>query len=66
MKTKNNKYMLLVGLGVALLTSSGCVKNLSDFGGINNNPNATTSPIPSALLTNALVETDWLLSIWPV
>ncbi|MES2329399.1 MAG: SusD/RagB family nutrient-binding outer membrane lipoprotein [Bacteroidota bacterium] len=54
MKTMINKYILMAGLGAALLTTSGCVKHLDDFGGINNNPNATTSPIPSALLTNAL------------
>lgn len=44
----------MVGLGTALLTSTGCFKHLGDYGTINNNPNATTSPIPSALLTNAL------------
>lgn len=54
MITKINKYIMLVGLGAALLTTSGCVKHLGDFGSMNNNPNATTAPIPSALLTNAL------------
>lgn len=54
MTTKINKYLLMVSLGAALLTSTGCSKQLGDYGTINNNPNATTAPIPSALLTNAL------------
>lgn len=49
-----NKYLLMVGLGTALLTTTGCFKHLGDYGTMNNNPNATTAPIPSALLTNAL------------
>ena len=54
MKTKINKYFLMVSLGTALLTTSGCFKHLGDYGTTNNNPNATTAPITSALLTNAL------------
>ena len=54
MKTKINKYLIMVGLGSALLTTTGCFKHLGDYGTTNNNPNATTSPITSALLTNAL------------
>lgn len=54
MRTIFNKYLLVVGLGTALVTSTGCFKHLGDYGTMNNNPNATTAPIPSALLTNAL------------
>lgn len=54
MKTKINKYLLVVSLGITLLTASGCFKHLGDYGTMNNNPNATTAPITSALLTNAL------------
>lgn len=54
MKTIINKYLLMVSLLTALLTTSGCFKHLGDFGTMNNNPNATTAPITSALLTNAL------------
>lgn len=44
----------MVSLGITLLTATGCFKHLGDYGTTNNNPNATTAPIPSALLTNAL------------
>lgn len=54
MRTNINKYILMVGLGGALLTTSSCTKGLGDYGDTNNNPNATTAPITSALLTNAL------------
>ena len=54
MRTNFNKYILMVGLGGALITTSGCTKSLGDYGDTNNNPNATTAPITSALLTNAL------------
>ncbi len=54
MKTRINKYLLMVSLVTALLTTSGCFKHLGDYGTMNNNPNATTAPITSALLTNAL------------
>jgi hypothetical protein len=54
MMTNFNKYILMVGLGGALLITSSCNKDLGDYGTINNNPNATTAPITSALLTNAL------------
>src|SRR5687767_11735157 len=36
-----------------LLGAVSCEK-IEDFGDINSNPNATTKPIPSALLTNTL------------
>ena len=54
MTTKINKYLLMLGLGTTLLASTGCFKHLGDYGRTNNNPNATTAPITSALLTNAL------------
>lgn len=53
MKLINNKLWLAVVSG-AMLTTAGC-KKLSDFGDTNVNPAATTTPITSALLTNALV-----------
>lgn len=52
MKLINNKTVLAV-LSGAMLTTAGC-KKLSDFGDTNVNPAATTIPITSALLTNAL------------
>ena len=51
---KINKLIIMVGLGTTLLTTTGCFKHLGDYGSTNNNPNATTSPITSALLTNAI------------
>ncbi len=54
MKNNINKYLLLVGLGTALLSTTGCFKKLGDYGTMNSNPNATTAPITSALLTNAI------------
>ncbi|RXK62487.1 SusD/RagB family nutrient-binding outer membrane lipoprotein [Lacibacter luteus] len=53
MKRMNIKQMALV-LGVSALTFTGCKKAIDDFGTLNNNPNATTVPITSALLTNVL------------
>jgi len=41
-----------LALGVLALAFTGCKKGIDDFGTINNNPNATTTPITSALLTN--------------
>ena len=51
MNYKYIKYLVLLWLGVAVLPSCDKVK---DFGSTNLNPNNTTSPIPSALLTNVL------------
>jgi hypothetical protein len=54
MNMKHNlKYKFTAAaLMVALLWGPSCKK--VDFGRINNNPNTTTAPITSALLTNAL------------
>ena len=41
-------------LGISALGFTGCKKGIDDFGTINRNPNATTIPITSALLTNVL------------
>lgn len=54
MKNSINKYLLMAGLGTFLLATTGCFKKLGDYGTTNNNPNATTAPITSALLTNAI------------
>jgi hypothetical protein len=49
----NLKYKFTaVALAVALVWGPSCKK--VDFGTINNNPNQTTEPITSALLTNSL------------
>lgn len=53
MKRMNIKKIALV-LGVSALAFTGCKKGIDDFGTINRNPNATTVPITSALLTNVL------------
>lgn len=53
MKRMNIKQMALV-LAVSVLAFTGCKKGIDDFGTINRNPNATTIPITSALLTNVL------------
>src|SRR6266481_5450356 len=42
--------MIAVG---SLLVTQSCNK-VKDFGNTNNNPNATTAPIPSALFTNVI------------
>ncbi|HET6767944.1 MAG TPA: SusD/RagB family nutrient-binding outer membrane lipoprotein [Chitinophagaceae bacterium] len=47
------KIIFATSIAVGLLTVQSCTK-LEDFGNTNNNPNATTSPVTSALLTNAL------------
>jgi hypothetical protein len=46
-----------LALGVLATLFTGCSKSISDFGDINKNPNATTVPITSALLTNVLANT---------
>ena len=48
-----NYNKLVFGLGIALsvVATQSCNK-IKDFKDLNNNPNATTTPIPSALLTN--------------
>ena len=53
MKIINNKLLLVAISGSTILGATGC-KKLSDFGDTNLNPEATTSPITSALLTNVL------------
>ena len=53
MKRMNMKQIVLV-LGVSAMAITGCNKGIDDFGTINRNPNATTVPITSALLTNVL------------
>lgn len=53
MKQVNFKRAAMaLGVFAALLT--GCSKGIDDFGDINRNPNSTTVPITSALLTNVL------------
>jgi len=51
MKYIKIKYLVLLGVSFVALASCDKVK---DFGNTNNNPNQTTSPIPSALLTNVI------------
>src|SRR6476659_471166 len=52
MNYKNMKYVVvLLCFGFVALQSCDKVK---DFGNTNLNPNNTTSPIPSALLTNVI------------
>ena len=53
MKRNLIKYFVVLVMGVPLIFSTGCDK-VTDFGDINNDPNQTTSPITSALLTNVL------------
>ncbi len=49
-----NLKQIAFALGVSALVFSGCKKGIDEFGDINRNPNATTIPITSALLTNVL------------
>jgi len=51
MNLKKIKYWLLLGMTAGVVQSCEKVK---DFGDMNQNPNNTTSPIPSALLTNVI------------
>ncbi|MFW2476829.1 MAG: SusD/RagB family nutrient-binding outer membrane lipoprotein [Sediminibacterium sp.] len=53
MKQVNLKRAAMA-LGVFATLLTGCSKGIDDFGNINANPNATTVPITSALLTNVL------------
>ncbi|HPH37214.1 MAG TPA: SusD/RagB family nutrient-binding outer membrane lipoprotein [Sediminibacterium sp.] len=53
MKSMNIKKAVL-SLGVCATLMVGCSKGINEFGDINRNPNATTIPITSALLTNVL------------
>lgn len=53
MKSMNIKNAML-SLGVYATLMVGCSKGISDFGDINRNPNTSTVPITSALLTNVL------------
>ncbi len=48
---KKNKIFLLAGIVMAGAAFTSCNK-FKEFGGINQNPGITTSPITSALLTN--------------
>lgn len=43
-----------IALGFLSVVLTGCEKGIDDFGDLNNNPNATTVPITSALLSNVL------------
>ncbi len=49
MKNTINKYFVIALLSVGIVACDP-----GDFGGTNDNPNATTTPIPGALLTNAI------------
>lgn len=53
MKSMNINKIVIV-LGLSAMAAVGCNKRIDDFGTINRNPNATTVPITSALLTNVL------------
>lgn len=53
MKQVNFKRAAMA-LGVFATLLTGCSKGIDDFGNININPNSTTVPITSALLTNVL------------
>lgn len=57
MKQIKIKNTLLI-FGVCASVFMGCSKAINDFGDLNNNPNATTIPITSALLTNVLANVD--------
>ena len=46
-----NKIIYGIGIVASLFTIQACDK-IKDFKDLNVNPNLTTSPIPSALLTN--------------
>lgn len=52
MKHTIKNIFKITSVALALLCSTGCEK--VDFGDINRDPNQTTEPITSALLTNAL------------
>src|SRR5690242_15365096 len=47
----NKKIVFGLGIAFSLIAIQSCDK-IKDFKDVNNNPNATTTPIPSALLTN--------------
>src|SRR5687768_541839 len=47
------KIIFGASIAISMLVVQSCTK-FEDFGNTNNNPNATTEPITSALLTNAL------------
>jgi hypothetical protein len=47
------KRNIIAGLFITALVGSSCTK-LHDFGDLNQNPTVTTTPIPSALLSNVL------------
>ena len=53
MKSMNIKKVVIV-LGVSVMATVGCKKSINEFGTTNSNPNATTVPITSALLSNVI------------
>ncbi len=53
MKNKSFKTLASASLFALAVVGTGCAK-IDQFGGINQNPNGITNPIPSALLTNVL------------
>jgi len=52
----------LLSLGAAMLLLGSCKKGFDDFGNLNTNPNATSTPVTSALLTN--VESQLGANVW--
>ncbi len=48
------KYITAAVLGLPLIFATPGCEKIKDFGDINNNPDLTTTPITSALLTNVL------------
>lgn len=58
---RRNIIFTIAAFGLVTFSQS-CSKKLDDFGSINNNPNATTAPITSALLTN--VESQLGNTVW--
>ena len=53
MKNRSIKKLASAALITSVIMGTGCGK-IDQFGNINQNPNGITTPIPSALLTNAL------------
>ncbi|MBS1665301.1 MAG: SusD/RagB family nutrient-binding outer membrane lipoprotein, partial [Bacteroidetes bacterium] len=50
---KKFKISIVAGLSLAVLTGTSC-KKVKEFGDLNQDPTATTAPIPPALLSNVL------------
>lgn len=57
---KKLNIIILAATGLFFVAES--CKKIDDFGNINNNPNATTAPVTSALLTN--VESNLGNTVW--